>query len=329
MMIQNFRRYIPMSKYRAPFYLPGGHFQTLAGALAPSPALRYLPDRWDIEQPKDFIDVDWVGARGSQPLLVLFHGLEGHSRTAYARKLGAHVTAHGWRFAVPHFRGCSREANLQLRSYHAGSSDEIDLMLRTFAEKHDGPVFAVGVSLGANALLKWLGERGDEASRLVRRAVAISAPVNLEATGAVLARGFGLLYAWTFLARYLRKRALEKLRRFPGAFDERRVRAAWTLREFEDAVTAPVHDFRDAHDYWARSSALQFLEGIRVPTLLLSARNDPFTPDHVLRGVQRLQDHGKLPAELTLDFQDEGGHAGFVGHDAWLRKRVYAFLSAA
>lgn len=327
-----------MSDYRAPAYLPGGHFQTIVGALCPWPRLRYEPERFWFDDPhavagerRDFIDVDWAGRKDAPNLLVLFHGLEGNSAGLYARKLGAHALGQGWRFAVPHFRGCSkkggtRERNLQLRSYHAGASDQIERMLRHCAERHGAPVFAAGVSLGANMLLKWLGEAGDDAGKLVRRAVAISPPLDLHVTGAALARGFSLFYAKVFL-RTLYQSALEKLRRFPGAYDERRVRKARTLRDFDDAVTARVHGFRDVEDYYTQSSSRSFLQGIRVPTLVLSARNDPFTPDHVLRGVETLQRSGRLPAQVTLDFQEEGGHVSFPGDRRWLQRRVLEFLS--
>lgn len=316
-----------MSEYSAPFFLPGGHLQTLAAGLPVLFDLDYRRERWDIPHPRDFIDVDWAGG-DREELLVVFHGLEGHSRSRQVQRLGAHVIARGWRFAAPHFRGCSEEPNLQLQSYHAGSSDEVGLMLERFRAGHAGPIFAAGISLGANALLKWLGEQGADAARLVSRAVAISAPLNLETTGAVLARGFSWFYAGSFLANYLRQRALDKSYRFEGAYDARCVRAARLLREFEDAVTAPVHHFEDVHDYWTRSSSMHFLEHIRVPTLVLNARNDPFTPDHVLRAIEVFRERDRLPPEVTLDFQDEGGHAGFVGDDDWLVKRVYAFLTA-
>jgi uncharacterized protein len=327
-----------MSDYRAPAYLPGGHCQTILGSLSLWPRLGYESERFWFDDPHapaadrgDFIDVDWAGRKDARNLLVLFHGLEGNSGGLYARKLGAHALGQGWRFAVPHFRGCSRkggarERNLQLRSYHAGASDQIERMLRHCAERHGAPVFAAGISLGANMLLKWLGETGADAGKLVRRAVAISPPLDLHVTGSVLARGFSLFYAKLFL-RTLYTSALEKLRRFPGAYDEGSVRKARTLREFDDAVTARVHGFRDVEDYYTQSSSRSFLQGIRVPTLILSARNDPFTPDEVLRSVEALQRGGQLPAQVTLDFQKEGGHVSFPGDRGWLQRRVFEFLS--
>jgi predicted alpha/beta-fold hydrolase len=315
-----------MDVYEAPWWLPGPHVQTIVGALRLGRRVSYKRERWSTPD-GDFIDVDWAGAEGAPQLLVLFHGLEGHSRSEYARSIAAHAVASDrWRFAVPHFRGCSGEPNLKARAYHAGDSEEIDWILRRFAASH-ASVHAAGVSLGANALLKWLGERGEEARHVVRRAAAISAPFRLTATGAALERGFSLIYAKYFLRYDLRYKALAKLRAFPDVFDEQRVRAAVTLRHFDDVVTAPLHGFCDVDDYWTRASAEPWLPKIRVPTLVLNARNDPFLPNDVLRTVELLRDGGNLPRELVLEFPETGGHAGFAGRKRWLAGRVLEFLS--
>lgn len=311
-----------MSNYRALWLLRGGHLQTVLGSICFWPRVAYERERWWIENPRDFIDIDWAGPQNASNLLVLFHGLEGDSDGLYARRLGAYFIARGWRFAVPHFRGCSAEPNVQLRSYHAGASDEVALMLQHCAARHGGQVFAVGISLGGNALLRWLGGGG----ALVKRAAAISAPLDLHVTGAVLGRGKRLFYAWYFL-RSLRKRALEKLRRYPGAYLESSVRKARTLRAFDDAVTAPVHGFRDVDDYWTQSSSWRSLKTIEVPTLLLNARNDPFLPNHVLLGIEQLAAAGWLGSGVELGFEEEGGHASFPG-GRWLEERVFSFLAA-
>jgi predicted alpha/beta-fold hydrolase len=331
-----------MTGYCAPWWLPGRHLQTLAPALirwpcvtynryiAPFlrwPCMTYVREAWTTPD-QDFIHVDSVGDESSPNWLVLFHGLEGTSRAPYARKLAARALANGWYVAMPHFRGCSGKPNFKLRDYHAGASDEVDWILREFREKHGSPVFVAGVSLGANALLKWLGETGEAAQDIVRRAVAISAPVNLHTTGLELSRGLSLLYSKLFLRFNLRTKALGKLKRFPGAYDPRRVAAAASLRDFEDSVTAPVNGFRDANHYYACASAAQFLGGIRVPTLMLNARNDPFLGEHVLHAVQR--ENPQVPGSaLTLEFPSEGGHAGFADGQGWLAKRVLSFLGGA
>ncbi len=315
-----------MTGYSAPGWLPGRHLQTILPGLWPWPTLSYARERWETPQGTDFIDVDWAGGTQAAPLLVLFHGLEGKSSGAYARRIGTAALHRGWRFAVPHFRGCSGEPNRELTDYHSGASREVDWILRRFAQTHER-VYAAGVSLGANALLKWLGEEGPNAAQVVRGAVAISAPLDLTVTGAVLARGFSAFYGKYFLADNLRGKALDKLRRFPGAYDRRRVRKARVLRDFEDAVTAPVNGFLDAHDYWARSSASPFLDRIHVATLLINARNDPFLPDHVLRGAETRRAAGRIPPNVEFDFSEAGGHAGFADGAGWLGRRVTEFLA--
>ena len=141
-----------MSPYQAPWWLPGGHLQTIYGALAPAPRVAWRRERWDTPD-GDFIDLDWAGSSG--PLLALFHGLEGSTASHYARALAAGALERGWRCVVPHFRGCSGEPNRKPRAYHSGDSEELDWILRRLE-----PDFAVGVSLGGNVLLKWLGEQG-------------------------------------------------------------------------------------------------------------------------------------------------------------------------
>jgi predicted alpha/beta-fold hydrolase len=308
-----------LSAYRAPWWLPGGHLQTLAGAFGPAPRIAFTRERWDTPD-GDFVDVDWAGDARAPRLLVLFHGLEGGSRSHYARRLGGLAVASGWRFAVPHFRGCSGVLNRLPRAYHSGDSDEVDWMLRRFAQS-GAALCAAGVSLGGNVLLKWLGEVGAQATSLVRRAAAISAPLDLAASGATLDRGVNRrLYTRMFLLT-LKGKAYAKLTLRQLRFDERRMARARTLHEFDELVTAPMHGFRDADDYWRRASSAPWLERIAVPTLVLNARNDPFFPAAALaRATQRVSRH------VLLESPPTGGHAGFPGAREWFARRVLDFL---
>ncbi len=279
-------------------------------------------ERWDTPD-GDFIDVDFCGDPGAPEQLVLFHGLEGGSDSHYARALAAHALGRGWRVAMPHFRGCSGEPNRKPRAYHSGDSDELDWILGRFS----GGVSAIGVSLGGNALLKWLGERGEAARARVRRAAAVSAPIDLAAAGAALDRGLNRwLYTRHFLAT-LKPKSLAKLELFPDLYDRGRLRAARSFREFDGLVTAPLHGFRDTDDYWRRASSGPHLEAIRVPTLLLNARNDPFLPEHALLAAAQ-----KAAACVVLEFPPTGGHAGFLagpfpGRHSWLPQRLFEFLA--
>jgi predicted alpha/beta-fold hydrolase len=261
---------------------------------------------------------------GEPPLVVLFHGLEGSSRSHYARALMHAVAMRGWHGVVVHFRGCSGEPNRLPRAYHSGDSAEIAWILDVLHQRH-AEIHAVGVSLGGNALLKYLGEQGTEARP--RSAAAVSVPYDLAAANRMLSRGIGLFYSRHFL-RSLIPGSLAKARRFPshtGYTQLDAIRNARTLRDFDSAVTAPLHGFKDADDYYARSSCGQYLRGIAVPTLLLHAANDPFLP------AAAIPTPDSLPASVRLELSARGGHVGFVdgalpGRLDWLPQRLLAHL---
>jgi len=307
--------------FRSPWWLPGGHLQTIYASLAPPPRIALERSRWETPD-GDFIDVDFAGEAAAARRLVLFHGLEGCSDSHYVRAIAAHAVERGWRVAIPHFRGCSGEPNRKPRAYHSGDTEEIDWILKKF----DSSLLVIGVSLGGNALLKWLGERGEEARALVRRAAAVSAPIDLAAAGRALDRGLNrLLYTRHFLAT-LKPKSLAKLEVFPDLYDAAMVRAARSFRQFDDAVTAPIHGFRGVDHYWSAASSGPWLERIRVPTLVLNARNDPFLPEDELLAAAR-----KAAPCVVLEFPRTGGHAGFLagpfpGHHRWLATRLLQFL---
>ena len=289
-----------------------GHLETIRASLFPPPRVAFRRERWDTPD-GDFIDVDFAGV--GERLALLFHGLEGCSDSHYARLLARALPAAGWRVAIPHWRGCSGVPNRKPRAYHSGDSAEVDWILRRFSQ----PVDAIGVSLGGNALLKWLGERRQEAKARVRRAAAISAPLDLAAAGRALDRGFNrLLYTRMFLST-LKPKSLAKLESFPGLFDAARLAASRTFREFDDVFTAPLHGFRDVDHYWNASSSGPWLEHIAVPTLVLNARNDPFLPEPELVAAAR-----GAAACVLLEFPPRGGHVGFPG--AWLAQRLIDFF---
>jgi uncharacterized protein len=280
-------------------------------------------ERWDTAD-GDFIDVDFCGDPGAEKQLVLFHGLEGNSESHYARRIAGHAVKRGWRLAIPHFRGCSGEPNRTRRAYHSADSEEIDWMLKRLG----GPLYAVGVSLGGNAMLKWLGERGDEARALVRRAAAVSAPLDFGAAGDALDRGLNrLVYVRHFLTT-MKPKAFAKLELFPDLYDRKKVRAARTFREFDNLVTAPLHGFRDTDHYWSAAASGPYLEHVRVPTLVLNARNDPFLPERALLEAAR-----KAAPCVVLEFPRTGGHAGFLsgpfpGRHTWLPRHLFDFLDS-
>jgi predicted alpha/beta-fold hydrolase len=318
-----------MDNYRPAWWLPNPHCQTIfAATIAPCPQTALNRTRWNTPD-GDFIDLDWLEPNRAldSPLIVLFHGLEGSSRSHYARALLHAAAQRDWGAVIVHFRGCSGEPNRLARAYHSGDSAEIDWILHRLHARHPRrPLLALGVSLGGNALLKWLGESGHDAIRTVHAAAAVSAPLDLVAAGNSLDRGFNrAVYTRNFL-RTLKAKSLAKLARFPRLFDAAKVVRATTLRAFDDAVTAPVHGFRDAEDYWTQSSSKPWLKHIRVPTLVLNARDDPFLP------AWALPQHDEVSSAVRLEFPQRGGHVGFVtgifpGSIAWIPEHVLEFFA--
>ncbi len=311
--------------YRSPWWLQGRHAQTIYPASwMPVPAVSYRREVW-LTPDDDFIELDWLKQEkpvtADQPLVVLFHGLEGSSQSHYAKRIMAAVGNKDWRGVVVHFRGCGGKANRQPRSYHCGDSAEIDWILQRFRRQEHGEIYAVGVSLGGNVLLKWLGEQKMQAGKFISKAAAISTSLDLPATGKVLGLGFNRLYSRIFL-KTLQPKALDLIRKHRLDFDYSRIQQADNLWDYDNLFTAPLHGFHGADDYWQQSSCRPYLRDIWLPTLLINARNDPFLPE------QCLPSQDEVSSLVSLDFPRHGGHAGFVstGSNDWLAERLLRFL---
>lgn len=323
-----------MEHYRAPRWLPGGNLQTIWPALYARRCFgtppQYRRERWTTPD-GDFLDLDWMRPTGpdpqQRPLLVLFHGLEGSSRSHYAEAFADVAAERGLAFVVPHFRGCGGELNLAPRAYHSGDYEEIGWILQRLRERHSGPIVAAGVSLGGNALLRWAAEAGASAARLVDAVAAVSSPLDLAAGGQAIGRGFNRLVYTTMFLRSMKPKALAKLAQHPGLFDREALLAARDLYEFDNVFTAPLHGFRDAGDYYARASAKPHLARIRIPALALNARNDPFVPAASLPHAHEAGGH------VTLWQPPHGGHVGFTagappGHVRVMPQAVARWLTS-
>lgn len=353
--------------YQAPWWLPGGNLQTIYAALGSQRYLAEPPkfrrERWSTPD-DDFVDVDFalhagadVGAATSvgapersarppressapsggsavrvatnvgAPLLVVFHGLEGSSASHYAEAFADVARLRGWACAVPHFRGCSGELNRAPRAYHSGDFEEIDWILRRFRAMHDGPVFAVGISLGGNALMRWAGELGGQANTIVSAVASVCSPLDLAASGQAIGKGFNrLVYTRMFLKSMVPK-ALKKLEQHPGLFSAEAVLAARDLYAFDNVVTAPLHGFKNTEDYWQRASAKPHLPDIQIAALALNALNDPFVP------AASLPQPGDVSPAVTLWQPREGGHVGFPsapypGHVRAMPEAVCGFFAS-
>ncbi len=295
--------------YEAPAWLPGGHLQTIWPALYSrrvlGPRPQYRRERW-LAPDLDFIDVDWLQSPSSPTLLVMFHGLEGSSASHYAEAFAGFARSRGLAFAVPHFRGCSGELNQGPRAYHSGDFEEVGWISSRMRQQYQGRIVAVGISLGGNALLRWAEEMGGQAARLVDAVASVSSPLDLAASGRAIGRGFNqLVYTRRFLST-MKPKALKKLLQYPGLFNADALHAARDLYEFDNAFTAPVHGFKNTEDYWSRASAKSHLHQIRIPALVMNARNDPFVP------ASSLPRQSEVGQWVTLWQPSQGGHVGFA-----------------
>lgn len=273
-------------------------------------------------------EADWksLPQTADTPALLLFHGLEGGSNSRYAQSIAHHFRARGWIVVIAHFRGCSGVPNRLARAYYSGDSAEVGFLLNTVRNRIPHARWhAVGVSLGGNALLKYLGEHQEDTGWLTACA-GVSVPLGLVACGKTLSTGFfnRKVYTNHFL-KTLKHKVLEKAHRYPGAIDVMRIAHARDLRDFDDAYTAPMHGFRNALDYWTRASSKPWLPRISVPTLVLNALNDPFIP------ASALPKPDECSSSILLHQPTDGGHAGFPtgafpAHLGWLPQRLGRFF---
>ena len=317
--------------FRPPWWGRNAHVQTIWGPLFRNDRLSLRRERLSTPD-GDFVDLDWLDGDGDAagaPRLLVLHGLEGSSRSHYASGLLRAGRAAGWQGVVFNFRSCSGELNRLPRFYHSGETGDLAWVVQALVARTPGvPIGAVGVSLGGNVLLKWLGEVGGAAPEELRGAVGISVPFDVAASARVLDRGFRrLVYATNFL-KTMRSKVIEKERRYPGFVDIPAMRRARTFARYDRVVTAPLNGFRDEVDYWTRASSGPYLARIRRPTLLLGAHDDPIVPGRTL------PDPRNLPPDVRTEFTARGGHAGFLEGrwpwraGSWAERRAVEFLTS-
>lgn len=314
--------------YRPAWWLPEAHSATLWGRLGRrEPSLPVHTERWDTPD-GDFLEiVRMPGAHGpASPRVLVLHGLEGGIDSHYARAMFREAKSRGWAADLLLFRTCGSEPNRLPRSYHSGETGDPRWVIGELAAAFpNAPLGVMGVSLGGNVLCKLLGEAGDTLPPQVKGAVAMSVPFDLAAASRFIGRGFGAVYEKRFL-RSLIPKALSKIGRHPELAPLCVVQQARTLWDFDDAFTAPLHGFADAADYYARASSLPYLSRIRLPTLLLSAVDDPFLPPAVLDQVRR--EVVGTPA-VEIEFPARGGHVGFTSYSGPFTPWYYGEWRAA
>jgi predicted alpha/beta-fold hydrolase len=307
--------------YSPAWWIPGGHLQTLWGKLfrrqeiAPTTV-----ERWDTPD-DDLLELHRLAAEPGSPRLLLLHGLEGSIRSHYVQGLLNEAKSRGWGADLLVFRSCGSEPNKTRRFYHSGETQDLAFSLERIADEFpSSPLALAGVSLGGNVLLKFLGERGNDLPSNVKAAASISVPFDLARSSKRINQGFSRLYQRFFL-RSLKQKAAEKAQRFPDLAAPTQIAALRTLEDFDNLITGPLHGFRDAQDYYERSSSLPYLKDIKLHTLLFNAVDDPMLPPAVLDEVREIA--ATNPA-LEVDFVERGGHAGFVTGSIPWRPYYYA-----
>ncbi|WP_163557127.1 hydrolase [Halomonas sp. NO4] len=316
--------HLHIADFQPPRGLANPHVQTLLPRLLPRQRLAHR--REILELPDgDFVELAWAqpAPRDLQaPILVLFHGLEGSLASPYARWLLGTATRLGWRAVLMHFRGCGTQPNRLPRAYHSGDTADAYWLIGQLAHRYPHALkVAVGVSLGGNMLLKLVAEQGGDGLDLAG-AIVISAPLDLAASADSLHRGFARVYE-RHLLRSLKAKVRRKLADddFPLSLDARQLAGLRSLRAYDDAVTAPLHDFDDADDYYRRASAGRLLGEIELPTLILHAEDDPFTSRDLFTRLPPPSD------AVRLEIARHGGHVGFLeGRQGrlrpWLSRRL-------
>lgn len=310
------------STYEAPVWLRSGHLQTVLRALIPPRAVpKSRRERLELDD-GDFLDLDWWQTGDGSRLAVICHGLEGSSEALYVRECAASLLAEGWSVLAWNCRGCSGEPNRLVRSYHSGGTDDLDAVIRhALSGSRVKRLALVGFSLGGNLVLKYAGERGEACH--VDSVVAVSAPVDLASSAEVLDRAIGNRYYLFRFLKTLAGKVRAKSERFPGQVDSRAWKGVRTIREIDEFYTGPVHGFADAEDYWANCSARGFLASVCVPSLLVSAVDDP-----LLAGPSFPREIAEQSPHFFLEAPATGGHVAFLGRKAWLGRRIVSFVDS-
>ena len=319
--------------FKPAWWLPGGHSQTLWRKFSPTDKVNQVRER--IELPDgDFIDLDWagdgdIGAEAGDTVVFILHGLCGCSGSPYVLSLQSLLGRHDIASVAMNFRGCSGEVNRLAKAYHSGISEDVHSVFTILTERYPDREFAfVGYSLGANVMLKWLAE--NKRHPKVRKAVAVSTPFSLACCSRAMLSGMSQIYGRYFVRRLVnelrRKRShfesggqREQYARLSDLGDPTGIRTIW---EFDQRVTAPLHGFNGAEDYYNRSSSIGFLDAIDTDTLLIQSQNDPMIPRRALPAPE------SLPGNIELRLSPKGGHVGFIAglNDKWLEHQILCFV---
>lgn len=313
------------SEFRPAWWCKHRHLQTIFPRLRKQPSLILKHEQLDLPD-GDFLDLAWTEDTEDKnsPIIILLHGLEGSINSPYARGILKTISDNHWQGVLMHFRGCSGRHNRLDRSYHSGETGDLHTFINILNNRYPHrSLAAIGISLGGNVLLKYLGEQNKQCQ--LSAAMAVSVPFDLADGAIALNKGFAWFYQ-RHLINSLQKKFRDKFKNKPAPVDIDRL-SEWTdFYSFDHNVTAPIHGFESADDYYTRSSSKQFLKQISIPTFLLHSKDDPFM------SLMSIPNDSELSPEVTLELANHGGHVGFIfGNNPfnaqyWIEKRLVEFF---
>ncbi|UZE94860.1 YheT family hydrolase [Alkalimarinus alittae] len=314
-------------EYRAPYFFKNGHIQSIYPSLFRKLNDQFMVrERIDIED-GDFLDLDWC-RNGARRLVIISHGLEGHSRRPYIVGMARALVDNGWDALAWNFRSCGGSMNRHLRFYHSGATEDLHRVVDYAVQSGEYDEIAlVGFSMGGNLSLVYLGEQSVLANPMVKKAVVYSVPCDLSASAEQLAQPQNRIYMKRFL-RDLKAKMQIKEQMFPEHLDLTGYDNIKNFRQFDDRYTAPIHGFKNAEHYWSHCSSRRYISGIKVPTLIVNAKDDPF-----LTRTCYPYDEVNLNPKVKLETPETGGHVGFVSFNKnnryWSEQRAVTFLNGS
>lgn len=318
---------ITASKFIPAWWLRGPHLQTIWGSmLRTHPPVKTRRERLELPD-NDFLDLEWLDVLfndPTRPIVLILHGLGGNIESHYAKAIMHALDDCGWYTVFMHYRGCSGDPNRQLFCYHSGYTDDVEYVTSIIRARYPhNPIAAVGYSLGGSILLNWLGKTGSK--NPLTTAVAISVPFELGKAANRMLNGVSRLYQWHIL-RNLRHNISHKLEHLESPVDLEKLDQFKTFWEFDTYVTAPLHGFKNADDYYKQASCRGILKNIAKPTLIIHSEDDPFMPTDVIPNTN------ELTVETVLELSKTGGHVGFItgnipgSAEYWLEGRIIEHL---
>lgn len=304
-------------------FIKNGHLQTILPNIIRRVVLQ-RPRQEEIETPDDdFLELDWYDHADSDKLVILSHGLEGNSRRRYMKGMAKYMLENGFNVLAWNYRSCGSKINKQLRFYHSGDTEDIDTIVRYALSKNFfRSIYLIGFSMGGNITLKYLGEQGERISPTIKAAVAFSVPIDLVGSSRLLSKWWNRFYMRRFL-KSLRKKVEAKAPLYPDRLSLEQYDAIKSFKGFDNQFTAPIHGFRDAFDYWKKSSSLHYLEHIQIPVLIVNALNDSFLSPSCFP-----YEIAEKKSNIYLETPQSGGHVGFWSLDSvfWTEKRAAEFI---